>query len=78
MSVTRAKRGTGIGTRLLTALVEWAYLNRISRLELEVFSNNVRAVRFYEKAGFVVEGRRTQAVEIGGDLLDILLMAKTL
>ena len=71
-------RGKGVGKELLSSLFAWAHRNRIRRIELEVFSNNKSALRLYERAGFVQEGRKIQAVELGGEFLDVVLMAKLL
>jgi RimJ/RimL family protein N-acetyltransferase len=40
-----------------------------------VFANNLRAIRCYEKAGFVLEGRLRKAHFQNGEYLDILLMS---
>jgi RimJ/RimL family protein N-acetyltransferase len=78
MAVLRPYRGQGIGTRLLDAAIEWGQHQGLVRLELEVFSNNSRAVRLYERRGFVVEGRRHGAVSVDGGFVDLLLMARRL
>ena len=76
--MARDVRGKGVGKELLSSLFAWAHRNRIRRIELEVFSNNKSALRLYERAGFVQEGRKIQAVELGGEFLDVVLMAKLL
>jgi RimJ/RimL family protein N-acetyltransferase len=49
--------GSGAGTILLRAVVDWVYANTdTNRLDLDVFLDNDRARRCYEKAGFQVEG----------------------
>jgi RimJ/RimL family protein N-acetyltransferase len=49
--------GSGAGTVLLRAVVDWVYSNTdTNRLDLDVFVGNDRARRCYEKAGFQVEG----------------------
>lgn len=76
MSVARRWRGCGIGHRLLAEMLE--VLKReaiISRIELEVFSNNP-AIRLYQRFGFREEGRRRGAVIVGGEAVDIVLMAR--
>ena len=78
MSVAKAVRGTGVGKELLKALFAWGRSNAVRRIELEVFSNNERAIQFYKRAGFVLEGRKREAVEVDGRLVDLLQMAKFL
>ena len=46
----------GVGTALMQAAVDLAdkWLN-LERLELEVYTDNVPAIRLYEKFGFTIE-----------------------
>ncbi len=46
-------RGTGMAQKLLQALYEQAMKMNISRLVLDVSKTNHRAIRFYEKHGFI-------------------------
>jgi RimJ/RimL family protein N-acetyltransferase len=75
MSVARGHRSFGVGTALLTSLVEWARRSGVARIELQVFANNPGAIRLYEHLGFAHEGRRRRAVEVDGERIDVLLMA---
>ena len=76
LSVRSSHRGRGIGTQLLHAAEEFGKARNIRRLELEVFAKNENAVRLYERVGYEIEGRRRKAVDDGGALDDVLLMAK--
>lgn len=52
-----AEPGTGSGTRLLRDLVDWVFRETdTNRLDLDVYVENERARRAYEKVGFTVEG----------------------
>ena len=51
----------------------FAELN-LRRVSLSVFEYNPRAMRSYEKAGFVVEGRRRQALNRDGRRWDVIHM----
>jgi RimJ/RimL family protein N-acetyltransferase len=42
---------------------------------LDVYETNPRAIRSYEKAGFVHEGRKRQAMFKDGRFFDILIMS---
>jgi RimJ/RimL family protein N-acetyltransferase len=48
--------GLGIGKRLMEAGIQWAKENAVSRIALEVDTNNYRAIGLYLKMGFIVEG----------------------
>lgn len=69
--------GRGIGTAILTALLDVADNWRgLKRLELDVFADNEPAVRLYERHGFAVEGRRVKAALTDGAYVDMLAMAR--
>jgi RimJ/RimL family protein N-acetyltransferase len=76
MSVAKAYRHQGIGTRLLEEIIAWAIAGgRLRRIELEVFSNNPAAIALYRKVGFVQEGCKHRAACVGGQFVDVLDMA---
>ena len=53
-----AEPGRGLGSELLAAVLDWLYRETdVNRLDLDVYVDNPRARRAYEKAGFTVEGR---------------------
>ena len=66
----------GYGTEAMTLLLQHGFetLN-LNRLFLRVYSENVRAVRSYEKAGFLLEGRLREAVYKHGNYDDVLIMS---
>ena len=66
----------GYGAEAMTLLLKHGFetLN-LNRIFLRVYSENVRAVRSYEKAGFVLEGRMREAVYKHGKYDDVLIMS---
>ena len=76
ISVDSDYRGRGIGSDLITALLAWAPLHGISRIEVEAFANNPRAIELYEHLGFEQEGRRRAAVIVGSEPVDVILLAR--
>jgi RimJ/RimL family protein N-acetyltransferase len=76
ISVDQAWRHQGIGSALMARAIDWAKQTGIvTRLELQVYARNSRAIWLYEKFGFQVEGRRRQVVYQNGEYLDDLVMA---
>jgi ribosomal protein S18 acetylase RimI-like enzyme len=78
MGVLGDFRQQGIGAELLRQTLKVAKEDEIERIELEVFSSNERAVQLYERAGFVLEGRKRRARILDDIEADVLLMAKFL
>jgi RimJ/RimL family protein N-acetyltransferase len=68
----------GVGTRLLSAVDNWARERDIHRLELTVIRENVAAIGLYTKHGFEIEGVRRQSTRIGNVAHDEFYMAKLL
>lgn len=66
----------GYGTEVIRLLLKHGFhtLN-LNRIALDVYETNPRAIRSYEKAGFVHEGRRRQAMYKDGRYVDILQMS---
>ena len=66
----------GYGTEAMKLLLKHSFetLN-LNRLCLKVYSYNHKAIRCYEKAGFVHEGCNRQAVFHNGEYFDVLWMS---
>jgi ribosomal protein S18 acetylase RimI-like enzyme len=75
MGLLPEHRGKGIGTRLMTEIMERAGARGLHRVELEVFEENSAAIALYRKFGFKEEGRKAHAVMIDGKYINALAMA---
>lgn len=56
-------RGEKIGHQLLNEMKGWAKENKLSHLELSVFSQNHQAIKFYEREG-LTEITRTMGIKL--------------
>jgi len=66
----------GYGTDTLNAICDFGFgALRLERIELNVFEDNARAIRSYEKAGFRHEGRLRRAWFAEGHHGDVLRMS---
>lgn len=75
ISLVPDARGRGIGTAAIAQLVEFGFVRRnLHRIHLQAIASNTAAIRAYEKAGFVVEGRQRQHAWVRGAYEDIVLM----
>lgn len=70
-------QGRGVGTALLTAAIDLAdnWLG-LRRLELTVYTDNARAIRLYEKFGFVIEGTHRSYALRNGAYVDAHAMGR--
>lgn len=67
--------GRGYGTDVMKVILRYAFMEiNLRRVTLSVFEYNPRAVRSYEKAGFVHEGRMRQFLNREGKRWDMLFM----
>jgi RimJ/RimL family protein N-acetyltransferase len=67
--------GKGYGTDALKALVNYLFKTmNLNRIQLDTWSGNVRAIRSYEKCGFVIEGRLRDDSFIDGKYYDTIVM----
>jgi RimJ/RimL family protein N-acetyltransferase len=72
-----AGRGRGLGTEATRLVVDHAHdALGLHRVGLEVYAFNPRARRAYEKAGFVVEGVRRDALRFDGAFVDAVVMSR--
>lgn len=68
-------RGRGVGSAAMRQLVEFGFTRRnLRRIHLQAIASNTGALRSYEKAGFVVEGRLREHAWVRGRYEDIVLM----
>ena len=68
-------QGQGIGEEAMRLCLNYAFERLgLRRVSLGVLANNVRAIRLYERLGFVTEGRKRQEYWSEGAFQDSLIM----
>src|ERR1700730_15276565 len=75
MGVRSEWRRQGVGHRMLDACLSLARNAGIEKVELEVFSDNVAAVRLYDSFGFRQEGLKVRGRKLEDRYQDVVLMA---
>lgn len=71
ISILPEFRGVGLGTAIMQTMIEWAVAHPvIEKLALGVWAANKRAIRLYEKMGFVEEGRKIKEVKYADGTYD--------
>ena len=68
--------GRGVSDRLMEEGIRWASEQGIRLLKLGVATNNVPAIRCYQRAGFVVYGIDPEVIQVDGRLIDEFLMVR--
>ncbi|MEJ6000195.1 GNAT family N-acetyltransferase [Paucibacter soli] len=77
IAVARDAQGQGVGSAILQALLDFAdNWGQVLRVELTVYADNARAIRLYERFGFVQEGRMKAYALRDGAYVDTLAMAR--
>lgn len=77
ISVASEAHGQGVGRALMQAVCDYAdQWAQLLRLELTVFVDNARAIRLYERFGFVREGTHRGYALRAGQYIDVLSMAR--
>lgn len=73
MYVRESLRGTGLADAIVESLLAYA-AGRVEQVLLTVAADNARAIRFYERLGFVTYGTEPRALKVGTRYLDERLM----
>lgn len=68
----------GVGSALMEECLKLAKQKGFKKIQLEVMSNNDRAMGLYRKFGFEVEGVKKKAVFVDGEYIDLVMMGKWL
>lgn len=74
IGVRTGYRGQGIGSRLIEWCLNDAWSKGLTRVDLEVFSENTSAIALYEKFGFQHEGIKRRGRLVDGVYDDIVVM----
>jgi RimJ/RimL family protein N-acetyltransferase len=65
----------GYGKEAVHELIKYGFFQlNLERIYLQVFADNIRAIKAYEKAGFLKEGSQRHAAFIDGNYKDIIMM----
>lgn len=67
-------QGYGVGVQLISELKELATQQGVRKLSLRVLSSNKRAISFYQRCGFVEQGRLVEEFYLQGSYVDDVLM----
>jgi len=71
-------RGQGLGSRLLSSVLDHAKRFGLEKVELNVYTSNLPAVALYKKFGFEQEGLIKKYRKLDGQYFDCLAMGKFL
>lgn len=79
MGIVKGFRESGLGAKLLGLTIDHAKKhNGVEKIELDVYKSNKRAIHFYKKNGFILEGEKEKARKLDGIYDNVLVMGKFL
>ena len=78
ISVAKEYWNKGIGSQLLNNIIAFAKENNFEIIDLQVRSDNKRAIHLYEKYGFKKIGEHPAFFKIGDDLISFNIMCLVL
>lgn len=74
--ITIAKKGKGYGKEAFKIIKNWAFhVFNANRLWLDVKEDNLRALRLYQKQGFVLEGTLRECIKNGDEYDSLHVMS---
>ncbi|RLQ94364.1 N-acetyltransferase family protein [Falsibacillus albus] len=74
--VSQNYAGKGIGTKLLSILIEESEQNHIWTLQSGIFPENIPSLKLHQKLGFRKVGRREKIGRMNGVWRDVILMER--
>ncbi len=78
LSINQSLKRKGLGTIFFSEIIDRLAKENITKIELGVEVDNVRAINFYKKLGFEIEGVRKKLLNREGQFIDNYFMAKML
>lgn len=78
VAVRKSHWGRGIGSNLMERQIAFAKAAGVEIIQLSVRSDNTRAIRLYQKWGFVPFGTYPRFFKINGEYFDAVYMTKFL
>jgi RimJ/RimL family protein N-acetyltransferase len=78
LGILEEHQGQGVATKLFKHIFEWAKEVEISRLELTVIKDNLKAFNLYRKMGFIIEGEKVHSLVINGKFVNEYYLYKLL
>jgi ribosomal protein S18 acetylase RimI-like enzyme len=78
LAISQNARGKGLGTIFFSKIINSLAQAGFIKIELGVEVDNDRAISFYKKLGFEIEGTRKKLLNREGEFIDNYFMAKML
>ncbi|MCE3254847.1 MAG: putative N-acetyltransferase [Rickettsiaceae bacterium] len=78
LAINQSLNRKGLGTIFFSEVINSLAKEGITKIELNVETDNTRAISFYKKLGFEIEGTRKNALDREGEFIDNYSMAKIL
>ena len=74
ISIRKKYRGKGLGKQAIKDILEIAFYElKLNKVYLNVLSDNVNAIKAYEKSGFIFEGELVNHIRIDNEYKNLKL-----
>lgn len=74
LTVSKSYWGNALGQKMLAAAITWAKEKKLAKIQLQVRTDNLRAINLYKNFNFTIEGTITHALKINHIFYDEFLM----
>ncbi|MFY7698627.1 MAG: GNAT family N-acetyltransferase [Legionella sp.] len=74
LTVSKVYWGNALGKMMLAAAIDWAREKKLTKIQLQVRTDNLRAINLYKNFHFTIEGTIKQALKVNHVLYDDLVM----
>lgn len=68
----------GLGSKLMHEAIAWSKTQGLRRLEVSVISSNIKALKFYQRHGFNIDGIKKNAINENNTFIDDIFMSLVL
>lgn len=70
ISVNKAHWGKGIASKMIEKQIQFCKENKVKKINLQVMTDNTKAIELYKKFGFEIEGTERCAIFVNDEYVD--------
>jgi ribosomal protein S18 acetylase RimI-like enzyme len=78
IGILPSHQNIGLGHKLMHEAIAWSKAQGLRRLEVSVISSNIKALKFYQRHGFSIDGIKKNAINENNTFIDDIFMSVNL